>query len=102
MEADDREAPAEVLLHAERAIELWRAVPDAEAVAGVDEGTVTRWAAWGASSTGDPDRGIALGRRALELAEERGDPALTARICQRYALRLLDLSGRELEALATA
>ncbi len=101
-EADDREAPAEVLLHAERAIELWCAVPDAEAVAGVDECSVTRWAAWGASSTGDPDRGIALGRRALELAEERGDPALTARIGQRYALRLLDLSGREQEALATA
>jgi DNA-binding CsgD family transcriptional regulator/tetratricopeptide (TPR) repeat protein len=102
MEADDREAPAEVLLHSERAIELWRAVPDAEAVAGVDECSVTRWAAWGASSTGDPDRGIALGRRALELAEERGDPALTARIGQRYALRLLDLAGREHEALATA
>ncbi|WP_170308969.1 helix-turn-helix transcriptional regulator [Pseudonocardia hierapolitana] len=102
MEADDREAPAEVLLHSERAIELWRAVPDAEAVAGIDECSVTRWAAWGASSTGDPDRGIALGRRALELAEERGDPALTARIGQRYALRLLDLPGREQEALATA
>jgi len=102
LEADDREAPAEVLLHAERAIELWSAVPDAEAVAGVDECSVTRWAAWGASSTGDPDRGIALGRRALELAEERGDPALTARIGQRYALRLLDLAGREHEALAAA
>ena len=61
-------------------IELWCAVPDAEAVAGVDEARLTRWAAWGASATGDPDRGIALGRRALELAEERGDPALTARI----------------------
>ena len=60
-EANDREAPAEMLLHAERAIELWPAVPDAEAVAGVDEGTLTRWAAWGASATGDPDRGIALG-----------------------------------------
>jgi DNA-binding CsgD family transcriptional regulator/tetratricopeptide (TPR) repeat protein len=102
LEADDREAPAEVLLHAERGIELWRAVPDAEAVAGVDEGSVTRWAAWGASSTGDPDRGIALGKRALELADERGDPALTARIGQRYALRLLDLAGREQEALAAA
>jgi DNA-binding CsgD family transcriptional regulator/tetratricopeptide (TPR) repeat protein len=101
-EADDREAPAEVLLHAERAIELWSAVPGAEAVAGVDEGSVTRWAAWGASSTGDPDRGIALGRRALELAEERGDPALSARIGLPYALRLLDLAGREQEALAAA
>ena len=39
-EADEREAPAELLLHAERALELWRAVPDAEAVAGIDEATV--------------------------------------------------------------
>jgi DNA-binding CsgD family transcriptional regulator/tetratricopeptide (TPR) repeat protein len=101
-EANDREAPAEMLLHAERAIELWPAVPDAEAVAGVDEGTLTRWAAWGASATGDPDRGIALGRRALELAEERGDPRLSSAIGRRYALRLLDLSGREQEALAAA
>jgi DNA-binding CsgD family transcriptional regulator/tetratricopeptide (TPR) repeat protein len=101
-EADDREAPAEILLHAERAIELWRAVPDAEVVAGVDEGTLTRWAAWGASATGDPDRGIALGRRALELAEERGDPRLTSVTGRRYAMRLLDLAGHEQEALAVA
>jgi DNA-binding CsgD family transcriptional regulator/tetratricopeptide (TPR) repeat protein len=101
-EADDRAAPAEVLLHAERAIELWRAVPDAAAVAGVDEVTVTRWAAWGASGTGDPDRGIALGRRALELADERGDPVLKSELLCRYALRLLDLAGHELEALAAA
>jgi DNA-binding CsgD family transcriptional regulator/tetratricopeptide (TPR) repeat protein len=101
-EANDREAPAEMLQHAERAIELWSAVPDAEQVAGVDEGTVTRWAAWGASATGDPDRGIALGRRALELAEQRGDPFRTSGIARRYALRLLELPGREREALAAA
>ena len=101
-EANDREAPAEMLLHAERAIELWPAVADPEVVAGVDEATVTRWAAWGASSTGDPDRGIALGRRALELADERGEPALRAAIGRRYALRLLDLAGHEQEALAAA
>ena len=99
-EADEREAPAELLLHAERALELWPAVPDAEAVAGIDEATVTRWAAWGASATGDPDRGIALGRRALELAEQRGDPEQSALLWQLYALRLLDLGGREQEALA--
>ncbi len=101
-EANEREAPAEMLQHAERAIELWTAVPDAERVAGVDEGTLTRWAAWGASATGDPDRGIALGRRALELAEERGDPYLTSSIARRYALRLLELPGREREAMAAA
>ncbi|HXV92319.1 MAG TPA: BREX system ATP-binding domain-containing protein, partial [Pseudonocardia sp.] len=101
-EADDREARPEMLLHTERAIELWAAVPDAEAVAGVDEITLTRWAAWGASVTGDPDRGVALARRALELAEERGEPRLSSSIGRRYALRLLDLVGREREALAAA
>jgi DNA-binding CsgD family transcriptional regulator len=101
-EAGDREAPAELLLHAERAIELWPAVPDPEAVAGVDEITLTHSAAWGASSTGDPTRGIALGRRALALADERGDPALKAELLCRYVLRLLDLAGHELEALAAA
>jgi DNA-binding CsgD family transcriptional regulator/tetratricopeptide (TPR) repeat protein len=101
-EANDREAPAEMLQHAERAIELWSAVPDAERVAGVDEGTLTKWAAWGASATGDPDRGIALGRRALELAEQRGDPYNTSGIARRYALRLLELPGRTQEALAAA
>jgi DNA-binding CsgD family transcriptional regulator/tetratricopeptide (TPR) repeat protein len=101
-EANDREAPAEMLQHAERAIELWPAVADAERVAGVDEGTVTRWAAYGASATGDPERGLALGRRALELAEERGDPYRTSGIGRRYALRLLELPGHEREALAAA
>ena len=101
-EADQRDAPAELLVHAERALEIWPAVPDAEKVAGVDEVTVTRWAAWGASATGDPDRAIALGRRALELAEQRADPELSALLGQLYALRLLDLGGREQEALAAA
>ncbi|HVH24123.1 MAG TPA: AAA family ATPase, partial [Pseudonocardia sp.] len=101
-EADERDAPAELLVHAERALELWRAVPDAAAVAGVEEVTVTRWAAWGASATGDPDRGIALGRRALELAEQRADPQLSALLGRLYALRLLDLGGREQEAQAAA
>jgi DNA-binding CsgD family transcriptional regulator/tetratricopeptide (TPR) repeat protein len=99
-EANDREAPAEMLQHAERAIELWPAVPDAERVAGVDEGTLTRWAAYGASATGDPDRGIALGRRALELAEQAGDPLRTSSIARRYALRLLELPGHEQEAVS--
>jgi DNA-binding CsgD family transcriptional regulator len=89
-EADEREAPAELLLHAERALELWSAVPDAEAVAGAPEYKLTRMAAWAASATGDPDRGTALGRRAFELAQERGDPRLTASMRLKYALRLVE------------
>ncbi|MEJ3653857.1 AAA family ATPase [Actinomycetes bacterium KLBMP 9759] len=101
-EANNREAPAEMLLHAEQALELWQAVPDAETVAGIDELDLTLLAAWAASATGDPDRGIALASRALELAEQRGDPVLSANIGRRYALRLLDLTGREQEALDVA
>ncbi|MDN5932794.1 MAG: AAA family ATPase, partial [Pseudonocardia sp.] len=91
-EADEREAPAELMVHAERALELWSAVPDAESVAGAPEYRLTQLAAWAASATGDPERGTALGRRALELAERRGDPVLTAQLRVRYALRLLERS----------
>ncbi|MBW0116336.1 helix-turn-helix transcriptional regulator, partial [Pseudonocardia abyssalis] len=91
-EADGQEAPAELLLHAERALELWPAVPDAETVAGAPEHQLTRMAAWAASATGDPERGTALGRRALELAERHGDPVLTATVRVKYALRLLERS----------
>lgn len=101
-DADDREAPAEMLMHAERAIELWSAVPDAEGVAGVDEITLTRWAAWGASATGDPERGIALGKRALELAEANGVAERTSAVARRYALRLTEMIGREQEAITVA
>ncbi len=98
-EANGRDAPAEMLLQAERALDLWEAVPDPESVAGISEVVLTRWAAWGASATGDPDRGSALARRALALAEEAGDPAQTSDIGRRYAMRLLDLSGHDQEAL---
>jgi len=101
-EANEREAPAEMLLQAERALDLWDAVPDAETVAGVDQGTLTRWAAWGASATGDPDRGIALGRRALELTDELRDPMRASVIGRRYAMRLLEISGHEQEAIDAA
>ncbi|OJY52520.1 LuxR family transcriptional regulator [Pseudonocardia sp. 73-21] len=101
-EANDREAPAEMLLQAERALDLWNVVPDAEAVAGVDQATLTRWAAWGASATGDPDRGMALGRRALELTDEHRDPVLASAIGRRYAMRLMELSGHEQETVDVA
>ena len=92
-EADHRAAPAEVLLHVERALELWDAVPEPEQVSGMNEVRLTTWAAWMASASGDPDRGIALGRRALDLAERGSDHALTATLSRRYAMRLLELSA---------
>ena len=94
-EADQRGGPAEVLLHAERALSLWPAVPDAEAVCGATEITVTGWAGWAASATGDPDRGAALARRAVELADRSGDPLQAADLRVRCALRLLELGEGE-------
>jgi DNA-binding CsgD family transcriptional regulator/tetratricopeptide (TPR) repeat protein len=98
-DADRRQAPAEALLHMERALELWSVVPDPEQVAEIGEVELTNWAAWAASSQGDPDRGVALGRRALRLAEEQGDAVLTASVARRLAMRLMDVTG-SLEALA--
>jgi len=94
-EADRRGGPAEVLLHAERALSLWPAVPDAESVTGVSEINVTRWAAWAAAATGDPDRGVALARRAVELADREPDPLQAADLRTRYATRLLELGEGE-------
>ncbi|HEY0637734.1 MAG TPA: AAA family ATPase, partial [Pseudonocardiaceae bacterium] len=101
-EADELQAPAEVLLHAERALTLWHAVPDAAAAAGVDELTVTRFAAWAANATGEPDRAIRHSRSAVALADQRGDPVLAADVRRRYASYLLDLPGTGTEALGVA
>ncbi|MCF7553063.1 LuxR family transcriptional regulator [Pseudonocardia sp. WMMC193] len=101
-DADRLGAPAEVLRHAERAVELWPAVPDAEAVAGVDELTVTLWAAWSASATGDPERGLALSGRALELADGLDDPERAADVRVRHAIRLLERMDGGTGAIAAA
>jgi DNA-binding CsgD family transcriptional regulator/tetratricopeptide (TPR) repeat protein len=101
-EADTRDAPAEVLYQLERALELWHAVPDAEVVAGLPESKVTRWAGRYASFTGDPERAAQLGRRSVEVAEARHDEAEITRNARNYAMLLLDLPGREQEALVMA
>ncbi|MDN5859235.1 MAG: AAA family ATPase, partial [Pseudonocardia sp.] len=101
-EADSRDAPAEVLFQLERALELWHAVPGAEGVAGIPESKVTRWAARYAGFTGDPERAAQLGRRSVEVAESQQDDTATARNARNYAALLLDLPGREQEALSTA
>ena len=92
-EADELQAPAEVLLHAERALKLWHAVPDPERVSGTDELTVTRFAAWAASASGEPDRALAHSRSAAALADATGEDLVAADVRRRYALYLLDHSG---------
>ncbi|WP_165922409.1 helix-turn-helix transcriptional regulator [Pseudonocardia endophytica] len=92
-EAARRGGPAEMLLHLERALEIWPAVEDPESVAGAPETRLTREAAWAASASGDPERGAALGRRAVELADALGDRLDRADARIRYALRLLDVGA---------
>ena len=95
-EAGRRGGPAEMLLHLERALEIWQAVDDAATVTGTSETRLTREAAWAASASGDPERGAALGRRTVELADAVGDRHDRADARIRYALRLLD-SGAQME-----
>ena len=97
-EADELRAPAEVLRHAERALTLWHAVPDPERVSGTDELTVTRFAAWAASASGEPDRALAHSRSAVALAGATADDVVAADVHRRHALHLLDQAGTAQQA----
>ena len=95
--------PAEMLLHAERAIELWPAVPDAEAVAGVDEGTLTRWAAWGAERHRRPrPRHRARPGARSSSPSSAATRSLTSRSAGGTRCACSSSRGREQEALAAA
>ncbi|MFP5019758.1 helix-turn-helix transcriptional regulator [Pseudonocardia phyllosphaerae] len=101
-EADRRHGPAEMLVHAERALELWSAVPGPERVACIAESTLHREAAWAASASGAPERGAALGARAVEVADLREGPLAQAVARRRYAMRLLDRGAPPEEAIEVA
>ncbi|WP_028937671.1 helix-turn-helix transcriptional regulator [Pseudonocardia spinosispora] len=101
-EADQLDASAEILLHAERALQLWAAVPDPRSVAGEDPLELMRLAVWSADALGEPDRAIRHCRAAIELADSVGDTGHGASFRRRYGQYLLALPGRELEALAAA
>jgi DNA-binding CsgD family transcriptional regulator len=97
-EADEIGAPAEMLVHTERALQLWHAVADAEEVSGVDALTLTRWAARAAGASGEPDRAIAHSRSAIELVDTRGDTLASADTRRKYAHYLFTLDGYEQRA----
>lgn len=100
-EADEVGAPAEMLAHVERALQLWRAVAEAEALSGVDELELTRWAARAAGAAGEPDRAIAHSRAAIELVDAHGDALEAADLRRRYAHYLFTLDGTEQRAFET-
>jgi len=101
-EADEIGAPAEMLVHTERALQLWCAVDDAERVSGADELALTRWAARAAAASGEPDRAIAHSRSAIELVDRRGDALHSADVRRKYAHYLLTLDGAEQRAYDTS
>ena len=92
-EADDLGAPAEMLVHAERALQLWQAVEHPEQVSGIDILQLTQWAARAAGASGEPDRAIAHSRAAIELVDRLGDAIASAELRRIYVLYLFTLDG---------
>jgi DNA-binding CsgD family transcriptional regulator len=97
-EAARRGALQQVLAHGEQALDLWPNVLGADTVAGASEVLVTRLAAMGAGDSGRPEQALALLERAVGLAGAQPGPELAAATLVRYALRLLELPGRERDA----
>ncbi|WP_202862743.1 helix-turn-helix transcriptional regulator [Antricoccus suffuscus] len=77
-------APGEVLHHLETVLEIWSAVPDAEARVGHSDIVVLLRASNAATECGDANRAVALTRAALDKATAATDADLTAQI--RYTL----------------
>jgi DNA-binding CsgD family transcriptional regulator len=98
MEAEAVRALAEALLHYERALEIWDAAADAAAELPLDQVEVTRRAAEAANLAGEHERAIALGRSALELIDDRQEPAAAALAHERLG-RYLWRVGRADEAM---
>ena len=101
-EADEVGAPAEMLVHTERALQLWQAVEQPEQVGGVSELELTRRAARAAGAAGEPDRAIAHSRAAIELVDTVGDALQSADLRRRYAKYLITLDGLEQRAYDAA
>ncbi|TFV90009.1 helix-turn-helix transcriptional regulator [Blastococcus sp. CT_GayMR16] len=97
-------APAEARRHLERALEVWRQVPDAETWAGTDQVEVLRLAARAAFHGGDLDRAMPLLRQAQDQVDWTTDPERAAFIVDQMAstLRALGEDGFSVETLEVA
>src|SRR5262245_3037787 len=101
-EAEELDAPAEMLVHTERALQLWPAVDHPEEISGIDLLSLTRWAARAAARSGEPDRAIAHSRSAMGLVDKMGDPLAAADLRATYVNYLFTLDGTEERALEAA
>jgi predicted ATPase/DNA-binding CsgD family transcriptional regulator len=88
-------APAEARRHLERALEVWRGVPDAEARAGMDQADVLRLAARATADSGDADRALSLLDEAFGRIDPETDTERAAYIVEHRlnVLRMLGLDG---------
>jgi DNA-binding CsgD family transcriptional regulator/tetratricopeptide (TPR) repeat protein len=96
LQAESVHALAEALSHYDRALEIWDRAPGADTP--LDLLDVIRRAAEAESLCGDPERSVALARRALGLVDERVDPVTAALLHERLG-RYLWRSFREADGL---
>jgi DNA-binding CsgD family transcriptional regulator len=101
-EAEELDAPAEMLVHTERALQLWPAVDHPDEIGGIDLLPLTLWAARAAARSGEPDRAIAHSRSAMGLVDKMGDPLAAAELRCTYVNYLFTLDGTEERAYSAA
>ena len=101
-EAAELSAPAESLLHLERALRLFDRVPESERPEGASELRLTLAAGGEAESCGEFKRALSYSSAAVALADRGGDPIQGAETRCKYAKHLLVMEGNETEALRVA
>ncbi|WP_158630402.1 helix-turn-helix transcriptional regulator [Glycomyces terrestris] len=101
-EAFELAAPAEALLHLERALSLFERVPEAQRPEGVTELRLTLRAAIGAEASGEVKRAQSYSAAAVRLADAAGDRVAGASARRKYAKHLLTVEGNEAEAYKVA
>jgi DNA-binding CsgD family transcriptional regulator len=97
-EAVELAAPAEALLHLERALTLFGKVPAEKRPEGLTELRLTLQAAANAEASGEIKRSQSYSAAAVRLADATGDRLEGANTRRKYAKRLLTIEGDEQEA----
>jgi DNA-binding CsgD family transcriptional regulator/tetratricopeptide (TPR) repeat protein len=82
---------AEAQLQLERALALWERVPDAAGRAGMDRVALLARCAEAAYAAGDPARAAELGRQAITLVDQAGQPRRAGLLHEQLARRLRTL-----------
>ena len=97
-EAVELAAPAEALLHLERALALFERVPEAQRPEGITELRLTLRAAANAGASGEIKRAQSYSASAVRLADASGDRIEGASTRRKYAKHLLTIEGDEQRA----